>query len=64
MFSLTTVYLLMSMEGEVKIFDFSLSRRESDPMVLSNGSECSINTRWSAPEVLKTAVASKANDVW
>ena len=54
----------MSMEGEVKISDFSLSRRVSDPSVITGGNEGSVNIRWAAPEVLKSGCASKHSDVW
>ncbi len=51
------------MEGEVKISDFSFSCRETDPnSVLINNND--INTRWTAPEVLKNEKVSKYSDVW
>ena len=50
------------MEGEVKISDFSFSCRETECNTFTRNND--VNTRWAAPEVLKTSIVSKYSDVW
>lgn len=66
--SLTYEHLLVSAEGEVKITDFSLSRRDGTVacggLVGLTGHDGHINFRWMAPEVLRQGLTSMHADVW
>ena len=64
LFSLTPLYILLNIQGVVKISDFGLARYSDSPDCNLVGKATVFPIRWTAPEVFTENVLTKSSDVW